>query len=44
LPDNKRIKIVAMTVATPNAGTVTPLQPLYDDFKGYAEFKLRAEK
>ena len=44
LPDNKRIKIVAMTVATPNAGTVTPLQPLYDDFKGNAEFTLRKSK
>jgi len=44
LPDNKRIKVIALTMATPNAGTVTPLQPLYDDFKGNAEFKLRTGK
>ena len=44
LPDNKSIKLLSMTVATPNAENVKPLQPLYDNFKGNAEFKLRTAK
>jgi len=44
LPDNKKIKLLALTVAAPNAGNVTPLQPLYDDFKGNGVFKLRTGK
>lgn len=44
LPDNKSIKIIALTVAAPFADNAKPLQPLYDTFKGNPEFKLRAEK
>ena len=44
LPDNNRIKILAVTVAAPKAENVKPLQPLYDDFKGNPSFSLRAEK
>jgi len=45
LPDNKSIKLFALTVvAPPHAENVKPLQPLYDDFKGNPEFKLRGEK
>jgi alpha-mannosidase len=44
LPDNKGIKILSVTVATPNAEIVKPLQPLYDNFKGNSEFKLRTAK
>ena len=44
LPDNKKIKLLALTVAAPNAGNVTTLQPLYDDFKGNGAFKLRTGK
>ena len=44
LPDNNRIKVMAVTVALPDAEDVKPLQPLYDDFKDNQTFKLRAEK
>jgi len=44
LPDNERIKILAITAASSDAETVKPLQPIYDDFKGNPDFKLRAEK
>lgn len=43
LPKNDRIKVIAITVAN-DTETVKPLQPLYDDFKGNPDFKLRAEK
>jgi alpha-mannosidase len=33
LPDNDKIKILAMTVAKGTGEVVTPLQPLYDDFQ-----------
>jgi hypothetical protein len=32
LPDNDKIKILAMTLAKGAGEDVTPLQPLYDDF------------
>ncbi|WP_243348351.1 alpha-mannosidase [Parabacteroides sp. FAFU027] len=41
LPVNNRIKLMAVTLAAPAIGNVTPLQPLYDDFAGHPEFKLR---
>lgn len=41
LPDDKDIKIVALTVGKPNSENVTPLQPLYDTFKGNPTFTLR---
>ncbi|MEI6755310.1 MAG: glycoside hydrolase family 38 C-terminal domain-containing protein [Paludibacter sp.] len=41
LPDNKLIKIMAVTIAKPISENVNSLQPLYDNFKGNAEFKLR---
>jgi alpha-mannosidase len=44
LPDNRSIKLVSVTVATPTAEIVKPLQPLYDNFTGNPEFKLRTEK
>ncbi|MDP4240626.1 MAG: glycoside hydrolase family 38 C-terminal domain-containing protein, partial [Bacteroidota bacterium] len=44
LPDNKSIKLLGLTVAAPHADNVKPLQPLYDNFKGNPEFKLRAAK
>ena len=44
LPDNKNIKLLGITMAAPFADNVKPLQPLYDDFKGNQEFKLRVEK
>jgi len=44
LPDNNRIKVMAVTVASPDAEDVKPLQPLYDDFKDNQAFKLRIEK
>jgi len=33
LPNNRDIKILAVTVAKENKESVTPLQPLYDDFQ-----------
>ena len=44
LPKDKRIKVLAMTVANPNSESIKPVEPLYDDFKGNKEFQLRAEK
>jgi len=44
LPDNRGIKLVALTVGVPHEDMVKPLQPLYDDFKGNPEFKMRATK
>jgi len=41
LPDNKKIKIMAVTVTKPTSENVTSLQPLFDNFKGNPEFKLR---
>jgi len=44
LPNNKRIKVLAVTAVSTDAETVKPLQKLYDDFKSNPEFKLRAVK
>ncbi len=44
LPDNKDIKLLAVTVATPKTENLKPMQPLYDDFKGNPEFTLRVGK
>ena len=44
LPNNDRIKVLAVTAVSTDAETVKPLQKLYDDFKGNPEFKLRAVK
>ena len=44
LPDNKKIKLIALTLATPNEENVKPLQPLYDDLKGNQGFELRVGK
>jgi len=44
LPDNKKIKVLAITLAKPNSETAAPLQPLYDNFKGNQDFNLRTWK
>jgi len=44
LPNNDRIKVLAVTAVSTDAETVKPLQKLYDDFKGNPEFILRAVK
>lgn len=44
LPNNNRIKLLAVTVATSPGDNLQPLQPIYDDFKGNADFVLRAQK
>lgn len=44
LPANKKIKIVAITVAKSNNDDIKPLQPLYDDFAGNPPLKLRNSK
>jgi alpha-mannosidase len=41
LPKDDKIKILGMTLAAPLADVVKPLQPVYDDFKGNPEFRLR---
>jgi len=41
LPDNKDIKIMAMTVSNSGIGSLNALQPLYDNFEGNAKFVLR---
>jgi len=41
LPDNNRIKVLAVTVVSTKVENAKPLQPLYDNFKGNPEFKLR---
>lgn len=41
LPKNENIKIFAISVATKAAEDVTPLQPLYDDFKNNKSIQLR---
>ncbi len=38
LPDNDRIKILAITVAKDDEGVASPLQPLYDDYSGKSNF------
>ncbi|MBE0652113.1 MAG: alpha-mannosidase [Bacteroidales bacterium] len=44
LPDNDKIKILAMTVANDNGEEVTPLQPLYDDYsKGNSTFRFMGD-
>lgn len=40
LPDNRRIKILAITVAKNDGEGCEPLQPLYDDFKDSKPFVL----
>ena len=44
LPDNKHIKVLAVTATMQDSGTILPLQPLYDNFQGNQEFKLRVVK
>lgn len=44
LPDNNRIKLLAITMATPQVDNLKPLQPLYDTFEGNADFVLRDQK
>lgn len=41
LPDNKKIKIMAITVTGETGRTITPLQPLYDDFRDMQAVKIR---
>ncbi len=41
LPDNDKIKILAITVADGEGSEIYPLQSLYDDFKGYPRAVLR---
>lgn len=43
LPDNKRIKVYAITVAEDNRPNVQPLQPLYDDYTNVKAVTLRKE-
>jgi alpha-mannosidase len=43
LPNNRGIKIVAMTVAAPKAEEMKPLQALYDNFKDNPAFSLRSK-
>jgi len=42
-PKDQKVKILSLTVAKPTAPSLNPLEPLYDNFKGNKEFKLRAE-
>jgi len=44
LPNNDKVKILAVTVAALKTENLKSLQPLYDDFQGNPKFKLRAEK
>jgi alpha-mannosidase len=44
LPNNSRIKILAMTVARNNTSGVKPLQALYDDFKESEPFDLSSDR
>jgi len=44
LPKDHKVKILGMTVVTPNGASLKPVEPLYDNFKENKEFKLRAEK
>ena len=41
LPNNRRIKILALTVAEPKMENLKPLQDLYDNFEGNPKFELR---
>jgi alpha-mannosidase len=43
LPNNRGIKIVAMTVAAPKAEEMKPLQAFYDNFKDNPAFSLRSK-
>jgi len=44
LPNNDKIKIFAITVANKVNDDVTPLQPLYDDFKNNKPIQLRTKE
>ena len=44
LPNNDKIKIFAITVANKANEDVTPLQPLYDDFKDNKPIELRVKE
>ena len=44
LPNNEKIKIFAITVANKTNEDVTPLQPLYDDFKENKPVELRVKE
>jgi alpha-mannosidase len=41
LPDNRKIKIFAVTVGKSNKGSNRALQPLYDDFQSAEQIRLR---
>lgn len=41
LPNNRGIKILALTVAEPEVEDLKPLQALYDEFEGNPKFELR---
>ncbi len=41
LPNNRNIKIVAITVAAPKADNLKTLQAMYDDFENNPTFHLR---
>jgi len=41
LPNNRNIKIVAVTMAAPKAENLQPLQPIYDNFENNMPFQLR---
>src|SRR5208337_662819 len=43
LPDNPRIRVVAVTVAQDDNDSTVPAQPLYDDFTGRPPVTLRTE-
>ncbi len=42
LPNNPRIRVLAVTVAHNDNDAAIPAQPLYDDFRGRSEMPLRA--
>jgi alpha-mannosidase len=42
LPDNPRIRVIAVTVAQDDNDATVPLQPLYDDFTGRKPVEMRA--
>lgn len=44
LPNERNIKIFAITLAKPFTENLRPLQPLYDNFEDHLEFKLRNVK
>ena len=43
LPNNPRIRVLAVSVAKDEAAATIPVQPLYDDFSGRTAITLNAE-